>query len=84
MIDQCLINQTTEKDISPSDGFLLILVLVIAGLITPARFVRRLHGEWVSAADLKPGDIFVGVDAETLTPHHFMIKRWKGSRVEIE
>ena len=59
---------------------LLPLSIAITGLITPSKLLADNHGEWVTAPDLKPGYILVGVNAETLTHHQIKIKKRKGSR----
>ena len=52
---------------------LLPLSIVMTGLITPSKLLADNHGEWVTAPDLKPGYILVGVNAETLTHHQIKI-----------
>ena len=63
---------------------LLSLPLAMAGLITPSKLLADNHGEWVTAPDLKPGYILVGVDAYDLEHHQIKIKKRKGSRVIVE
>ena len=63
---------------------LLPLLLAMTGLITPSKLLADNHGEWVTAPDVKPGYILLGVNAENLTHHQIKIKKRKGSRVKIE
>ena len=63
---------------------LLSWPIAIAGLITASKSLADNHGEWVTAPDLKPGYILVGVDAYNLKHHQIKIKKRKGSRVKVE
>ncbi len=63
---------------------LLVLPLVIAGLITPSKSLADQKGEWVTAPDLKPGYILVGIDAYKLKHHQIKIKKRRRSRIKVE
>ena len=63
---------------------LLVLPLVMAGLITPSKSLADQKGEWVTAPDLKPGYILVGIDAYKLKHHQIKIKKRRRSRIKVE
>ena len=63
---------------------LLPLSLAITGLLTPSKLQAHNHEKWVTAPDIEPGYILVGVNAKTLTHHQLKVKKRKGSRVKVD
>ena len=65
-------------------AYLLPLSLALTGLLTPSKLLAHNHEKWVTAPDVKPGYILVGVNAKTLTHHQLKVKKRKGSRVKVD
>jgi len=63
---------------------LLPLSLAITGLVTPSKLLAHNHGKWVTAPEVKPGYILVGVNAESLIHHQLKVIKRKGRRVKVE
>lgn len=63
---------------------LLPLSLAVTGLLTPSKSLAHNHEKWVTAPDVEPGYIMVGVNAQTLAHHQLKVKKRKGNRVKVD